>query len=72
MDADPELFEEFLLKFQEDEAKEREIQERRESTWKRLEDVAASKAVSTEAVLVSRFVSSLGVVTTSPRATVGS
>ncbi|XP_058081500.1 serine/threonine protein phosphatase 2A 59 kDa regulatory subunit B' gamma isoform-like [Magnolia sinica] len=70
-DADAELFEECLLRFQEDEAKGREIQEKRELTWKRLEDVAASKAVSNEAVLVSRLVSSLSMGTTSPRATVG-
>ncbi|XP_043689188.1 serine/threonine protein phosphatase 2A 59 kDa regulatory subunit B' gamma isoform-like [Telopea speciosissima] len=73
MDFDPELIEECLLKFQEDEAKERERQEKRESVWKRLEDVAASRAVSNEAVLVSRFVSSLAVAkSTSPRAAVGS
>ncbi|KAL5987782.1 hypothetical protein ACLOJK_035536 [Asimina triloba] len=53
-EADPELFEDCLLRFQEDEAKEKEMQEKRELTWKRLEDVAASKAVSNEAVLVSR------------------
>ncbi|XP_077224151.1 serine/threonine protein phosphatase 2A 59 kDa regulatory subunit B' gamma isoform-like [Tasmannia lanceolata] len=71
-DADSELFEECLLRFQEDEAKETEIQEKRESKWKRLEEVAASKAISNEAVLVSRFVTSLSMGTTSPRAMVGS
>ncbi|XP_008795966.2 serine/threonine protein phosphatase 2A 59 kDa regulatory subunit B' gamma isoform-like isoform X1 [Phoenix dactylifera] len=70
-DADQELFEECLLKFQEDEAKEREVQKTRELTWKRLEDVAASKAVSNEAVLVSRIVSSLSMASSSSRAAVG-
>ncbi|KAI3916797.1 hypothetical protein MKW98_026268 [Papaver atlanticum] len=73
-DADPELFEECLTRYQEDESKEKEIREKRESTWKRLEDVAASKAVSIEAVLVPRLTSSLslGGTTTSPRAANGS
>ncbi|KAF8391593.1 hypothetical protein HHK36_023899 [Tetracentron sinense] len=72
-DADQELFEECLIRFQEDEAKERETREKRELIWKRLEDVAASKAVSNEAVLVSRFVSSLAIASsTNPRTTVGS
>lgn len=51
-DLDPELFEECLQKFQEDEAKEEEIQSKRDSTWKRLGEIAASKAASHEAVLV--------------------
>ncbi|KAJ0969119.1 hypothetical protein J5N97_021996 [Dioscorea zingiberensis] len=42
-DHDPELFEECLQKFQKDEAKEKEIQSKREATWKRLEEIAASK-----------------------------
>ncbi|XP_068656033.1 serine/threonine protein phosphatase 2A 59 kDa regulatory subunit B' gamma isoform-like [Aristolochia californica] len=70
-DSDAELFDECLERFQEGKAKEKEIEEKRESTWKRLEDVAASKAVSNEAVLVSRFISSFSMGTTSPRATVG-
>ena len=52
-DADQALFDECLFKFQEDEAKEKVALEKRELTWKRLEDLAASKAVSNEAVLVS-------------------
>ncbi|CAL1391536.1 unnamed protein product [Linum trigynum] len=53
-DADPELFEECLLKFQEDEAREDEIKSRRETTWKRLEEIAAMKASSSnQPVLVS-------------------
>lgn len=71
-DQDQVLLDECLVKFQEDEAKEREIQEKRESTWKRLEDLAASKAVSNEAVLVSKFVSSVAISTsTNPRTTAG-
>ncbi|XP_062106046.1 serine/threonine protein phosphatase 2A 59 kDa regulatory subunit B' gamma isoform [Humulus lupulus] len=66
-DADQALFDECLDRFLEDEVKDRETQEKRESTWKRLEDVAASNAVSNEAVLVSRFVSSVATAT-SPKA----
>ncbi|KAL5552528.1 hypothetical protein UlMin_039929 [Ulmus minor] len=51
-DLDPELFKECLLKFQEDEQKEEEIRARREATWKRLEELAAKKALSNEVVLV--------------------
>lgn len=53
-DLDPELFDECLLKFKEDESKEDETKARREATWKRLEELAAKKAASNEAVLVSR------------------
>ncbi|XP_010250854.1 PREDICTED: serine/threonine protein phosphatase 2A 57 kDa regulatory subunit B' theta isoform-like [Nelumbo nucifera] len=52
-DLDPELFDECLLKFQEDESKEKDITAKREATWKRLEEIAASKAASNEAVLVA-------------------
>lgn len=52
-DADPELFEECSLKFQEDEAQEEESKRRREAIWKRLEEIAAMKAASNEPVLVS-------------------
>ncbi|KAG8364572.1 hypothetical protein BUALT_Bualt18G0011300 [Buddleja alternifolia] len=62
-DADQSLFDECLAKFQEDEIKEKELLERRESIWKRLEDVAASKAVTSEAVLVSMFPSSVAIAT---------
>ncbi|CAI0460142.1 unnamed protein product [Linum tenue] len=61
-DSDPELFEECLAKFQKDEAKEREAQEKRQVIWKKLEDVAASKSVTTNAaVLVSRFATSVAI-----------
>ncbi|KAK9272481.1 hypothetical protein L1049_002854 [Liquidambar formosana] len=53
-EVDPELFEECLLKFQEDEAQEEEIKSKREATWKRLEEIAAMKATSNEPVLVHR------------------
>lgn len=52
-DVDPELFEECLRKFEEDEAHEEEDKTKREMTWKRLEEIAAMKAASNEAVLVS-------------------
>ncbi|KAK2969787.1 hypothetical protein RJ640_028067, partial [Escallonia rubra] len=53
-DSDPELFEECLRKFQEDEALEQETKLKREATWKRLEEIAAMKASSNEPVLVAR------------------
>ncbi|XP_010556177.1 PREDICTED: serine/threonine protein phosphatase 2A 57 kDa regulatory subunit B' theta isoform-like [Tarenaya hassleriana] len=53
-DLDPELFEECLQKFREDEEKSEETERKREATWKRLEDMAATKASSSEAVLVPR------------------
>ena len=52
-DVDPELFEECLLKFQEDEVQEKDVNSKREMTWKRLEEIAAKKAASNEPVLVS-------------------
>ncbi|KAL3624309.1 hypothetical protein CASFOL_033125 [Castilleja foliolosa] len=42
-DFDPELFEECLLKFQEDEAQEEETKKKREAIWRRLEDIATMK-----------------------------
>lgn len=72
-ESDPELFEECLIRYQEDELKENETREKREITWKRLEDVAASKAVSNEGVLVSRIMNSLSLGSTgSPRSSAGS
>ncbi|XP_057491123.1 serine/threonine protein phosphatase 2A 57 kDa regulatory subunit B' theta isoform-like isoform X1 [Actinidia eriantha] len=53
-DIDLELFEECLLKFQEDETQEEGIKLKREATWKRLEEIAAMKAASNEPVLVPR------------------
>lgn len=51
-DLDPELFEECLLKFQDDESKALDIKQKREATWKRIEEIAASKAATNEPVLV--------------------
>uniref|UniRef100_A0A2N9FSI3 RNase H type-1 domain-containing protein n=1 Tax=Fagus sylvatica TaxID=28930 RepID=A0A2N9FSI3_FAGSY len=47
-DVDPELFEECLCQFQEDEAKVEELKTKHEATWKRLEEIAASNAASSE------------------------
>ncbi|KAJ7558501.1 hypothetical protein O6H91_04G043000 [Diphasiastrum complanatum] len=52
-EMDPQLFQECLSKFNEDEEKAKELEEKRENTWKRLEAVAASRAISSEAVLVA-------------------
>lgn len=52
-DVDPELYEECLLKFKEDEAHEKDVKLKQEAKWKRLEEIAAMKAASNEAVLVS-------------------
>lgn len=54
-DQDPELFEECLRKFKEDAAKENEIKSKRDATWKRLEEIAASKSPSGEAAIVPRL-----------------
>ncbi|URE30633.1 Protein phosphatase 2A regulatory B subunit (B56 family) [Musa troglodytarum] len=43
-DHDPELVAECLKKFEEDEAKDKEYIMKREATWKRLEEIGASKA----------------------------
>ncbi|KAK7319078.1 hypothetical protein RJT34_03791 [Clitoria ternatea] len=50
--VDPELLEECLHKFQEDEAKLEEGKTKHEATWKILEEIAASKASNNEAILV--------------------
>lgn len=52
-DIDAELFEGCLQKFEEDQDQEEEIKVKRETTWKRLEEIAAMKATSNELVLVS-------------------
>ncbi|KAL8097683.1 serine/threonine protein phosphatase 2A 59 kDa regulatory subunit B' eta isoform-like [Apium graveolens] len=53
LDTDPELFEECLIKFQEEEAREQETKMKNELIWKRLEDMAAIKSSSNGAALVS-------------------
>uniref|UniRef100_A0A0C9RW41 Serine/threonine protein phosphatase 2A regulatory subunit n=1 Tax=Wollemia nobilis TaxID=56998 RepID=A0A0C9RW41_9CONI len=70
MEMDEELYHECQNKFHEDEAKAKGVQEKRELTWKRLEAVAASRAVSNEAVLVAHPAGNNA--TLSQRATVGS
>ncbi|XP_020229795.1 serine/threonine protein phosphatase 2A 59 kDa regulatory subunit B' eta isoform isoform X1 [Cajanus cajan] len=52
-DLDPEIFEECLRKFEEDEAKLEEQKTKHEATWKMLEEVAASKAASNGLVQTS-------------------
>lgn len=52
LEMDQDLFQDCQNKFHEDEEKDRAVQEKRELTWKCLEDVAASKAVSNQHVLV--------------------
>ncbi|XP_060187983.1 serine/threonine protein phosphatase 2A 57 kDa regulatory subunit B' theta isoform-like [Lycium barbarum] len=52
-DIDAELFEGCLQKFEEDQAREEETKVKRETTWKRLEEIAALNATSNELVLVS-------------------
>ncbi|KAL0738233.1 hypothetical protein Bca4012_014443 [Brassica carinata] len=62
-ETDQALFDECLARFQEDEANKSEAAAKREATWKLLEDLAASKSVSSEAVLVPRFSSSVTLLT---------
>lgn len=52
-DLDPELLEECLTQFEENESKKDEIKASREATWKRLEEIATKKAATNEAMLVS-------------------
>ena len=53
-DVDPDLSKECLQKFEEDESKKSEVIAGREATWKRLEELAAKKAASGEAVLIGK------------------
>ncbi|KAI3722244.1 hypothetical protein L2E82_33275 [Cichorium intybus] len=46
-DADPQLFEECLSKFQEDESRKEETNSKREAIWNRLEEVAAKRSGGT-------------------------
>ncbi|URE24141.1 Serine threonine protein phosphatase 2A 59 kDa regulatory subunit B' [Musa troglodytarum] len=55
-DHDPDLVSECLKKFEEDEAKDKEIRSKGEATWKRLEEIAASKAASRESVIDPRTI----------------
>lgn len=54
-DQDPDLFQKCLHKFEENEAKEKDRRLKLEAKWKRLEELADSKASSNEMVLVPRF-----------------
>ncbi|CAF1931491.1 unnamed protein product [Brassica oleracea var. botrytis] len=62
-DVDQALFDECLAKFQVEEENKTELKANRERTWKRLEDLAASK--TNEAELVPRFVSSVNLASSS-------
>ena len=53
-DLDPDLSKECLQKFEEDVSKEDEISAGREATWKRLEELAAKKAASSEPVPIGK------------------
>ncbi|CAD5162917.1 unnamed protein product [Musa acuminata subsp. malaccensis] len=55
-DHDPDLVSECLKKFEEDEAKDKEIRSKGEATWKRLEEIAASKAASRESAIDPRTI----------------
>lgn len=54
IEMDENLFKECQLKFQEDEAKEREIEEKREVIWKHLEVVATSSCPREEPIVVGQ------------------
>ncbi|KAI3769642.1 hypothetical protein L6452_00751 [Arctium lappa] len=60
-DADESLFEECLVRYQQDEAKEKESLAKRQSTWSRLDTIAAAKALSIESVVISSFASSVNI-----------
>ncbi|XP_054806935.1 serine/threonine protein phosphatase 2A 57 kDa regulatory subunit B' theta isoform-like [Prosopis cineraria] len=51
-EVDPELFEECLRKFQENESKVEAGTRKHEASWKRLEEIAALKAASSETIVV--------------------
>lgn len=53
LDMDNELFEECQQQYLEKVAKAKELEERRELTWKRLEDVVAAKEGADDTVMVS-------------------
>eukprot|EP00252_Welwitschia_mirabilis_P022651 TRINITY_DN619_c0_g1_i1.p1 TRINITY_DN619_c0_g1~~TRINITY_DN619_c0_g1_i1.p1 ORF type:complete len:540 (+),score=113.02 TRINITY_DN619_c0_g1_i1:570-2189(+) len=53
LEMDQELFLECQNKYTEEEAKQKSVKEKRELLWKRLEDVAASKSVNNQPMLIS-------------------
>lgn len=67
LEMDQDLFQDCQNKFHEDEEKDKALLEKRELTWKRLENVAAAKVVSNQPVLVAHPAGSDA--TTSQRAT---
>lgn len=54
-DLDPDLFKACQIKLQNDESSANDVKDRRENTWKRLEQLAAKKATTNEAILVPRL-----------------
>lgn len=54
IEMDNDLFQECQRKFLENEERAKSIEEKRELTWKRLEEVASSKAGNTQPLLVTR------------------
>ncbi|XP_051140162.1 serine/threonine protein phosphatase 2A 59 kDa regulatory subunit B' gamma isoform-like isoform X2 [Andrographis paniculata] len=73
LEADPPYYSECETRFQEDQSRRKEFLERRQVVWKSLEDAAAAKSLSTEAVLISIFPSSVAIATSSnSRAVLGS
>ncbi|QDP16943.2 hypothetical protein Tsubulata_042467 [Turnera subulata] len=58
-DIDPELFEECLRRFQEDEEKGEETKTKQEVIWKRLEEIAAKNAANGEPVPVPHTIPTL-------------
>ncbi|KZV31377.1 serine/threonine protein phosphatase 2A 59 kDa regulatory subunit B' gamma isoform [Dorcoceras hygrometricum] len=69
-DVNPSHFEECLEKLKEDEIKKKDTLERRESLWRALENVVSSGAVSGDAILLSKFQSTVGIATTASSETV--
>lgn len=59
-DTDPEFYEKCKVKFQEDEAQEKDLKSMREARWKRLEEMGGMKAATNEPVLVSPRTASHG------------
>eukprot|EP00252_Welwitschia_mirabilis_P022652 TRINITY_DN619_c0_g1_i12.p1 TRINITY_DN619_c0_g1~~TRINITY_DN619_c0_g1_i12.p1 ORF type:complete len:548 (+),score=106.68 TRINITY_DN619_c0_g1_i12:587-2230(+) len=53
LEMDQEIFQECQNKFLEEEAKQKLDKERREHLWRRLEDVAASKSLNNQAMIIS-------------------
>eukprot|EP00246_Nothoceros_aenigmaticus_P002616 TRINITY_DN13476_c0_g1_i1.p1 TRINITY_DN13476_c0_g1~~TRINITY_DN13476_c0_g1_i1.p1 ORF type:complete len:549 (-),score=99.36 TRINITY_DN13476_c0_g1_i1:353-1999(-) len=60
LEMDQDLFQECQQKFQEDEEKGKGLEEKREITWKRLEDVAASRGLGSEAFVTQGLTSCVG------------